>query len=137
MKKLKRYEASLELYKDDEHDPDRVELVQKITAIKAQLSAQRSPGAQLDAARSALQRATNRREEADKAVAAAELLRDKATTEEDAARAEVANLEAMVVAPEAETDALKSVQHQLGRLLQTLKSDQHVARDHANAWCAF
>ena len=134
VKKLKRYEAMLELCKDDETDPVRLDLVQKVAATKAELSAKKPLGAQLDSARQALQRATSRREEADKALAAAQLLRDTAVSEETSAKAEVANLESMVVPPDAQTDLMASIQTQLAQLLSSMKDDGNIPAEHiANA----
>ena len=60
------------------------------------------------------------------------MLQDKAIAEENAAKAEVASIETMVVPPEAETDILKSIQAQLARMVQTLKSDEHVHPAHVS-----
>ena len=135
VKKVKRYEAMLELYKDDEADPDRLALLQKVEASKAELAAWRPPlqvGAQFDNARSALRRAIARREEADKAFAAAKLLRGTAVAEGATVKAEVIKLEAMVVPPEAQSDLMASIQAQLGQLVNSIKADAHVLPEHVS-----
>jgi len=134
VKKLKRYEAMIELCKDDEADPVRHDLVQKIAATKAELSSKKPLGAQLDSARQALSRATARREEADKALAAAQLLLDTAVSEEVAAKAEVTNLESMVVPSDGHTDLMASIQTQLAQLLSSMREDGNIPAEHiANA----
>ena len=132
VQKLKRYEAMLEIYKEDETDPERLAIVQKVTAVKAELAALKPLGAQLDGARQALQRAAARREEAEKALAAAQLLRDTAVAEEETAKAEVAALETMVVPPEAQTDIMDSIQVQLDQLVKAVRDDPHVPREHVS-----
>ncbi|CAK0877917.1 unnamed protein product, partial [Prorocentrum cordatum] len=133
VKRLKRYEAALEIYKDDTADPEHARLTQQISDVKAEISALKPLGAKLDGARQALQRASARREEADKALAAATLLRDTAEAEEASAKEAVAALESQV-SPLDNTDLMTSIQAQLHQLIGTLKSDPGVHATHiANA----
>ncbi|CAK0894210.1 unnamed protein product [Prorocentrum cordatum] len=133
VKRLKRYEAALEIYKDDTADPEHARLTQQISDVKAEISALKPLGAKLDGARQALQRASARREEADKALAAAALLRDTAEAEEASAKEAVAALESQV-SPLDNTDLMTSIQAQLHQLIGTLKSDPGVHATHiANA----
>ena len=130
VKKLKRYEASVELYKDAPDEAELAELHRKIVATKADLS-QRKPkpvGAQLDNAREALQRATARREEATKSLHAAQLILDTAALEEQQVKKDVAQLEAQVVAtPEQST--MDSLLVQLGLMMDLIKTDTDVSAD--------
>ncbi|CAK0815072.1 unnamed protein product, partial [Prorocentrum cordatum] len=133
VKRLKRYEAALEIYKDDTADPEHARLTQQISDVKAEISALKPLGAKLDGARQALQRASARREEADKALAAATLLRDTAEAEEASAKEAVAALESQV-SPLDNTDLMTSIQAQLHQLIGALKSDPGVHATHiANA----
>ena len=121
-RRLKRLEANLAQWPEQDADPERAELLHKIAEVKRHMSGAKPVGATLDAARAAAQRAASRLDEVEKAVKAAQLIREAATRELATLTQEVAELESQVTSQQ---DTF-SGQLQMAAMVCELKADKFV-----------
>ena len=124
---MKRLEACLALWPEEDADPERLELVCKIAEVKKQMSGTKPIGAQLDAARAAAQRATNRLDEAEKVLQAAQMFRDAAASELTSYMQDVAALEAELTSHQ---DSFGGLQNQVAAVIAELKADAFTCPEH-------